>query len=106
MDDSKNNWSDISDEVVDVTKKIKNKIEEEDLVEDLKESFNDTIENTSELIKNFVSTVDSTQQVFCWLRSDRNHHAQQFGYSFCCHCQTYRCTICILHNASPFPLQH
>jgi|TARA_B100001996_G_scaffold92356_1_gene68810 predicted nucleic acid-binding Zn-ribbon protein len=56
----KNNWSEISKEVSDVTKKIKNKVDNEDLVDDLKDSLKDTIENTSELFKNILSSIEST----------------------------------------------
>ena len=55
-----NNWSDISKEVSDVTKKIKNKVDNEDLVDDLKESLKDTIDNTSELFNNILSSIETT----------------------------------------------
>tara|TARA_E500000081_G_C5857083_1_gene228978 strand:+ start:142 stop:456 length:315 start_codon:yes stop_codon:yes gene_type:complete len=53
-------WSEISDDIANVSKKIKSRIDEEDLVEDLKNSFKNTIENTSQLINNIIQTVEST----------------------------------------------
>jgi len=53
-------WSEISNDISKVAKKIKTSIDEEDLVEDLKDSFKTTIENTSQLINNIIKTVEST----------------------------------------------
>ena len=54
------NWTKISNEIGDVSKKIKNKIEEENLVDDLKSSLSDSVENISEILKNIISTIEST----------------------------------------------
>ena len=54
------NWSKISDDISEVTKKIKSKIDEEDLVEDLKQSLNETINSASEAMKSIISTVENT----------------------------------------------
>ena len=59
MSDEKK-WSEISNEISIVAKKIKSHIDEEDLVEDLKDTFKSTIENTSELINNIIHTVENT----------------------------------------------
>ena len=53
-------WSEISNDISRVAKKIKTSIDEEDLVEDLKDTFKTTIENTSQLINNIIKTVEST----------------------------------------------
>jgi len=53
-------WSEISNDISKVAKKIKTSIDEEDLVEDLKDSFKTTIENTSQLINNIIKKVEST----------------------------------------------
>ena len=58
--ENKENWSNISGDILNVAKKIKTQIDEEDIVEDLKESFKNTIENTSELINNIIQTVETT----------------------------------------------
>ena len=54
------NWSKISDDISEVTNKIKSKINEEDLVEDLKLSLNETINSASEAMKSIISTVENT----------------------------------------------
>ena len=59
MDDEQK-WSNISNDIADVAKKIKSRIDEEDLVEDLKDTFKITIDNTSQLINNIIKTVEST----------------------------------------------
>ena len=53
-------WSEISNDISKVAKKIKTSIDEEDLVEDLKDSIKTTIENTSQLINNIIKKVEST----------------------------------------------
>jgi len=60
MNKDKNSWSEITDDISDVTKKIKNKIDEEDLVEDLKSSFRETVESTSEIMNSLLSIVDKS----------------------------------------------
>ena len=59
MEENKS-WSDLSDDLEDVAKKIKGKISQEDLVNDLKESLSNTINSTTELIKNIVESIEST----------------------------------------------
>ena len=54
------NWSEISQEFKDISKKIKNHIDQENLVDDLKNTFKSTIDNTSQLINNILNTVEST----------------------------------------------
>ena len=54
------NWSKISSELSDVSKKIKNKIEEEDLVDDLKQSFGESVESVSDILKKIISTIETT----------------------------------------------
>ena len=55
-----NNWSDIGDEINDVSKKIKDKFDEGSLVDDLKESLHNTISNTSAILKNILANLEST----------------------------------------------
>ena len=59
MEENKS-WSELSDDLEDVAKKIKGKISQEELVNDLKESLSNTINSTTELIKNIVESIDST----------------------------------------------
>ena len=54
------NWSKISSELSDVSKKIKNKIEEEDLVDDLKHSFGVSVESVSDILKKIITTIETT----------------------------------------------
>ena len=53
-------WSEITNDIANVAKKIKTRIDEEDLVDDLKDTFKNTVENTSQLINNIIQTVEST----------------------------------------------
>lgn len=55
----KNSWKDISSEINDVTKKIKDKAEE-DIVGDLRDSLNSTLESASLLLKNITNSVQNT----------------------------------------------
>ena len=55
-----NNWSKISENASDLSKKIKNKTYEENLVEDIKGSFKETIENTSDILNILSETIDTT----------------------------------------------
>ena len=59
MEENKS-WSELSDDLEDVAKKIKGKISQEGLVNDLKESLSNTINSTTELIKNIVESIEST----------------------------------------------
>jgi len=54
------NWSKISENASDLSKKIKNKTYEENLVEDIKGSFKETIENTSDILNILSETIDTT----------------------------------------------
>jgi fructose-1,6-bisphosphatase len=56
----KNGWKEISSEINDVTKKIKDKVSEEDIVGDLRDSLNATVESASQVLKNISSTVQNT----------------------------------------------
>ena len=63
MDENKKKkWSEISEEIADVSQNIKNKIEEEDVIDDLKESFDNVLQNTSEVIKNLLNAIETTVQ--------------------------------------------
>ena len=59
MEENKS-WSELSDDLEDVAKKIKGKISQEELVNDIKESLSNTINSTTELIKNIVESIEST----------------------------------------------
>ena len=59
MEENKS-WSELSNDIEDVAKKIKGKISQEELVDDLKESLSNTINSTTELIKNIVESVEAT----------------------------------------------
>ena len=55
-----NKWSEISNDIANVTKQIKSKMNDENLVDDLKDTFKTTINNTSQLIANIVKTVEAS----------------------------------------------
>ena len=59
MEENKS-WSELSDDLEDVAKKIKGKISQEELVNDLKESLSNTINSTTELIRTIVESIEST----------------------------------------------
>ena len=56
----KNGWNEISSDINNVTKKIKEKVAKEDIVGDLKESLNLTIESASQVLKDISNTVQNT----------------------------------------------
>lgn len=56
----KNGWNEISSDINNVTKKIKDKVANEDIVGDLKESLNSTVESASQVLKNISNTVQNT----------------------------------------------
>jgi len=56
----KNGWNEISSDINNVTKKIKEKVAKEDIVGDLKESLNSTVESASQVLKDISNTVQST----------------------------------------------
>ena len=58
--DKNNNWQDISDDLSDLSKKIKANLTEEELVGDLKDSLNSTIEASGEILKNITNAVQET----------------------------------------------
>ena len=54
------NWKEISKDIADVTKKVKDSVDDENLVDDLKKSLVGSIQNTSKLLTTIVEKVDST----------------------------------------------
>lgn len=58
--DKNNNWQDISEDISDLSKKIKANLTEEELVGDLKDSLNSTIEASGEILKNITNAVQET----------------------------------------------
>ena len=58
--DKNNNWQDISDDISDLSKKIKANLTEEELVGDLKDSLNSTIEASGEILKNITNALQET----------------------------------------------
>ena len=61
MDNTENNsWDEISNDVSEVKKKIKDKVVSENSIDDLKDSFQLTIENSKEILKNLIAAVDET----------------------------------------------
>ena len=61
MDNTENSsWDEISNDVSEVKKKIKDKVITENSIDDLKDSFQVTIDNSKEILKNLVTAVDET----------------------------------------------
>ncbi len=58
--EDKNDWSEISEDIGDMAKKIKNNIVEDNLLNDLVGSFKDNIDETSKIIKDLLSNIEST----------------------------------------------
>ena len=58
--DKNNNWQNISDDISDLSKKIKDNLTEESLVRDLKDSLNSTIQASGEILKNITNAVHET----------------------------------------------
>ena len=59
MDNTEHNsWDEISNDVSEVKKKIKDKVVSENSIDDLKDSFQLTIENSKEILKNLIAAVD------------------------------------------------
>ena len=53
MDNTENNsWDEISNDVSEIKKKIKDKVVGENSIDDLKDSFQLTLENSKEILKN------------------------------------------------------
>ena len=59
-EESNQNWKEISEEISNVRKKVKDSLSEENLVEDLKDSLFETVENTSKLLKTIIQKVEFT----------------------------------------------
>ena len=61
MDEKENkNWSEITDDLKNVRKKIVKKVDDEDLVNDIKQSFSETLENTSDILDKLITTIENT----------------------------------------------
>jgi len=58
--DKNNNWQNISEDISDLSKKIKNNLTEDSLVGDLKDSLNSTIQASGEILKNITNAVQET----------------------------------------------
>ena len=61
MDNTENSsWDEISNDMSEVKKKIKDKVITENSIDDLKDSFQATIDNSKEILKNLITAVDET----------------------------------------------
>tara|TARA_B100001248_G_C26967051_1_gene268518 strand:+ start:106 stop:414 length:309 start_codon:yes stop_codon:yes gene_type:complete len=61
MEENQNNsWDEISDDMAEVKRKIKDKVTIENSIDDLKNSFQSTIENSRDLLINLMNAVDET----------------------------------------------
>ena len=58
--DKNNSWQDISEDISDLSKKIKNNLMEENLVGDLKDSLNSTIQASGEILQNITNAIQET----------------------------------------------
>ena len=58
--DKNNNWQDISDDISDLSKKIKDNLKEESLIGDLKDSLNSTIQASGEILQNITNAIQET----------------------------------------------
>ena len=59
MDNTENSsWDEISNDMSEAKKKIKDKVITENSIDDLKDSFQATIDNSKEILKNLVTAVD------------------------------------------------
>ena len=58
--DKNNNWQNISDDISDLSKKIKDNLKEESLIGDLKDSLNSTIQASGEILKNITNALQET----------------------------------------------
>ena len=54
------NWKEISEDISNVTKKVKDSLGEENLVDDLKDSLFETVQGTSILLKALVEKIEFT----------------------------------------------
>lgn len=57
---SDSNWSEISKDISDISKKLKEKFDGDELTKDLKESFKNTIEASLETVNSLVEIVESS----------------------------------------------
>ena len=57
---SDSNWSEISKDISDISKKLKEKLDGDELTKDLKESFKSTIETSLETVNSLVEIVESS----------------------------------------------
>jgi rubrerythrin len=61
MDNKENNsWDEISNDVSEIKKKIKDKVVSDNSIDDLKDSFQLTLENSKEILKNLITAVNDT----------------------------------------------
>ena len=61
MEENQNNsWDEISDDMAEVKRKIKDKVTIENSIDDLKNSFQSIIENSRDLLINLMNAVDET----------------------------------------------
>ena len=61
MDDKENkNWSEITDDLKNVRKKIVKKVDDENLVNDIKQSFRETLQNTSDILDKLITKIENT----------------------------------------------
>ena len=61
MDDKENkNWSEITDDLKNVRKKIVKKVDDENLVNDIKQSFSETLQNTSDILDKLIIKIENT----------------------------------------------
>lgn len=61
MEENQNNsWEEISDDMAEVKRKIKDKVTIENSIDDLKNSFQSIIENSKDILINLMNAVDET----------------------------------------------
>ena len=61
MDEKENkNWSEITDDLKNVRKKIVKKVDDENLVNDIKQSFSETLQNTLDVLDKLIATIENT----------------------------------------------
>ncbi len=61
MDEKENkNWSEITDDLKNVRKKIVKKVDDENLVNDIKQSFRETLQNTSDILDKLITKIENT----------------------------------------------
>ena len=60
MEEKNKNWQQISEDISNVTKKVKDSVSDENIVDDLKDSLFESMQNTSKLLKTIIEKVDTT----------------------------------------------